>query len=92
VVAAAVHLWAAVSLNRDRGKEGDVKMDMEELMRRLVILETVIGDDNRGLLSELGRLRKAVDELKEFQLKALGGFVAVGVALQILVQIGIKHL
>ncbi len=67
-------------------------MDNDTIMERLIRLETIIGDDTRGLLAELSRLRKSVDDLKEFQLKALGGFGVVFVVLQIVVQIGIKHL
>mgnify|MGYP000114601865 CR=1 FL=1 len=39
-------------------------MSDQEMRDRLIRLETIIGDENRGLLAELQGVKKSVDELK----------------------------
>lgn len=61
-----------------------------EIRERLIRLETIIGDENRGLLSELQGVKQSVDELKSFQLRVMGGFGVVAIAAQIGIQLFVK--
>jgi predicted component of type VI protein secretion system len=65
-------------------------MSDQEMRDRLIRLETIIGDENRGLLAELQAVKKSVDELKAFQLRAMGAFGVVAVAAQVIIQLVLK--
>jgi hypothetical protein len=62
----------------------------EDLRERLIRLETIIGDDNRGVLAELKTLRRTVESLREFQVKVLGVFGALAVGAQVAIQFLLK--
>jgi hypothetical protein len=61
-----------------------------EIRDRLIRLETIIGDDNRGVLAELKQLRQSVDDLKTFQIRVLSIFGALAVISQVILQILLK--
>lgn len=65
-------------------------MSEQELRDRLIRLETIVGDGERGLLAEITGLKKAVDDLKSFQLRVMGGFGVVAVVAQIVIQLVLK--
>lgn len=65
-------------------------MSDEEIRDRLIRLETIVGDGERGLLAEITNLKQAVDDLKSFQLRIMGGFGVVAVVAQIVIQLVIK--
>ena len=65
-------------------------MSDQEMRDRLIRLETIIGDENRGLLSELQAVKKSVDELKAFQLRAKGAFGVMAIGAQIIIQLVLK--
>jgi len=62
-------------------------MHEEKIMERLVRLETIVGtnDEKRGLVAELAQIRTAIEELKKFQWKLIGGGMALFSLAQILV-------
>jgi hypothetical protein len=64
--------------------------ERDDLRERLIRLETIIGDDNRGVLAELKTLRRTVESLREFQVKVLGVFGALAVGAQIAIQVLLK--
>lgn len=59
----------------------------QELRDRVTRLETIFGDEHRGVLAELDDLKAQVSDLKVFQLKVMG---AVGL-LSTVVQLVIQH-
>lgn len=61
-----------------------------EIRDKLIRLETIIGDDSRGVLSELKSLKKSVEALKGWQLKVMGSIGAAAVIAQIAIQVFIK--
>ena len=65
-------------------------MSDQEMRDRLIRLETIIGDENRGLLAELQAVKKSVDELKAFQLRAKGAFGVMAIGAQIIIQLVLK--
>jgi hypothetical protein len=58
-----------------------------DLRDRVVKMETIFGNENRGVLAELDYLKTQVTELKVFQIKIM---TAVG-ALSTIVQLVIQH-
>lgn len=62
-------------------------MSDSEIRDRLIRLETIVGDGERGLLAEIASLKRAVDELKSFQLRVMGGFGVVAVLAQVAIQL-----
>lgn len=54
-----------------------------ELRDRLIRLETIVGDETRGVLSELRGLRQGMEDLKAFQFKLAGACAAVAVIWQL---------
>lgn len=54
-----------------------------ELRDRLIRLETIVGDETRGVLSELRGLRQGMEDLKAFQFKLAGAGAAVAVIWQL---------
>jgi len=68
-------------------------MSEQELRDRLLRLEVIVGvgEDRRGLMAELECLRAAVEDLKAFQLRALGGFGVLAIIAQVVVQYAIRH-
>lgn len=65
-------------------------MSEQEFRDRLMRLETIVGDGERGLLAEITNLKRAVDDLKSFQLRIMGGFGVVAVVAQIVIQLVLK--
>lgn len=65
-------------------------MSDEEIRDRLTRLETIVGDGERGLLAEITNLKQAVDDLKSFQLRIMGGFGVVAVVAQVVIQLVLK--
>lgn len=65
-------------------------MSDEEIRDRLIRLETIVGDGERGLLAEITNLKQAVDDLKSFQLRIMGGFGVVAVVAQVVIQLVLK--
>lgn len=65
-------------------------MSDEEVRDRLIRLETIVGDGERGLLAEIINLKQAVDDLKSFQLRIMGGFGVVAVVAQVVIQLVLK--
>lgn len=61
-----------------------------EIRDRLIRLETIVGDEQRGVLSELKELRQSVQELKSFQLRVMGGFGVVAILAQVGIQMFLK--
>lgn len=59
-------------------------MSDSEIRDRLIRLETIVGDEHRGVLSELRSMRVAVDDLKAFQFKLAGAVAALGILWQLL--------
>ena len=49
-------------------------------------MEVILGDERRGLISELKDLRQAVDDLKAFQIKVMSAFGLVAVVAQVGIQ------
>jgi hypothetical protein len=64
--------------------------ELTDLRERLVRLETIVGDEQRGVLSELKSLKDSVDGLKSFQLRVMGGFGALAIFVQVAVQLFFK--
>lgn len=54
-----------------------------ELRDRLIRLETIVGDETRGVLSELRGLRQGMEDLKAFQFKLAGAGAAAAVIWQL---------
>lgn len=69
----------------------DMSQDNELLLRdlrdRVLKIETIFGNENRGVLAEIDDLKTQVTELKVFQIKVMS---AVGI-LSTIVQIAIQH-
>jgi hypothetical protein len=65
-------------------------MSDQEIRERLIRLETIVGDEQRGVLSELKELRQSVHELKSFQLRVMGGFGVVAIIAQVGIQMFLK--
>jgi hypothetical protein len=65
-------------------------MSDEEIRDRLIRLETIVGDGERGLLAEITSLKQAVDDLKSFQLRIMGGFGVVAVVAQVAIQLFLR--
>jgi hypothetical protein len=72
-------------------------LERDDLRDRLIKLETIIGDDNRGVLAELKSLRITVENLnaaigvlREFQIKVLTAFGMVAIAIQVIIQVLLK--
>lgn len=59
-------------------------MSDSEIRDRLIRLETIVGDEHRGVLSELRSMRAAVDDLKAVQFKLAGAVAALGILWQLL--------
>lgn len=49
-------------------------------------MEVILGDEHRGIISEMTALRKSVEELKAFQIKAMSFFGLVAVVAQVGIQ------
>jgi len=64
--------------------------DGQELRDRMIRLETIVGDNERGLMAEINSLRNSVESLKSFQLRIMGGFGVVAVIAQVLIQLILK--
>ncbi|MFM8357364.1 MAG: hypothetical protein ACKOET_02290 [Verrucomicrobiota bacterium] len=60
--------------------------EFQALRDRMIRLEVIIGDDKRGLMAELASLREAVNDLKGFQLRVMGGFGVLAVVTQVALQ------
>ena len=65
-------------------------MSDQEIRERFIRLETIVGDEQRGVLSELKELRQSVQELKSFQLRVMGGFGVVAILAQVGIQMFLK--
>lgn len=61
-------------------------MSDQEIRDRLLRMEVILGDEHRGIISEMTALRKSVDELKAFQIKAMSLFGLVAVVAQVGIQ------
>jgi hypothetical protein len=61
-----------------------------EIRDRLIRLETIVGDEQRGVLSELKEVKLSVQELKSFQLRVMGGFGVVAIIAQVGIQMFLK--
>ena len=57
-----------------------------ELRDRVVKLETIFGDEHRGVLAELDDLKSQVSDLKIFQIKVMGAVGALSTIVQVLIQ------
>lgn len=61
-----------------------------EIRDRLIRLETIVGDEQRGVLSELKEVKLSVQELKSFQLRVMGAFGVVAILAQVGIQMFLK--
>jgi len=57
---------------------------------RLVRLETIIGDKDSGLVSDIHGIKATLENLKQFQWKLFGGLAVVIFLVQILFKISFK--
>lgn len=64
--------------------------EIQAIRERLIRLETIVGDHERGILAEISRLQTSVDGLKSFQLRIMGGFGVLAIFAQIAVQLILK--
>lgn len=64
--------------------------EIQAMRERMIRLETIVGDNDRGLLAEINGLRNSVESLKSFQLRIMGGFGVVAVLAQVLIQLILK--
>lgn len=69
----------------DMGQDHDILL--RDLRDRVLKIETIFGNENRGVLAEIDDLKTQVTELKVFQIKVMS---AVGI-LSTIVQIAIQH-
>ena len=63
--------------------------EIQNMRERLIRLETIV-EGERGILAELNRVSESVDGLKQFQLRAMGGFGVVAVVAQVVIQLLLK--
>ena len=64
--------------------------EIQAMRERMIRLETIVGDNDRGLLAEINSMRIAIDGLKSFQLRILGGFGVLAILAQVAIQILLK--
>jgi len=57
---------------------------------RIVRLETIIGDKDAGMVSDIHGIKSTLEGLKQFQYKLFGGLGVLVVLAQILGRIGLK--
>jgi hypothetical protein len=64
--------------------------EIQSIRERLIRLETIVGDHERGILAEISRLQTSVDGLKSFQLRIMGGFGALSIFAHVVIQLVLK--
>ena len=67
---------------------GDDQQHQIEL--RLVRLETIIGDKDSGIVSDIHSIKQSMDSMKVVLYKLFGGFSVLIVALQLIFKYAVK--
>lgn len=77
--------WPHPNLHRPMPEE-----NLHNLEVRIVRLETIIGDKDAGMVSDIHGIKATLEGLKQFQWKLFGGLGVLVVLAQLLGRIGLK--
>lgn len=77
--------WPHLKLPRPMPEETQHNLEV-----RIVRLETIIGDKDAGMVSDIHGIKATLEGLKQFQWKLFGGLGVLVVLAQLLGRIGLK--